>query len=112
VRALSPSSPLSITCRSTALKSSSVNRAPRAIVHDRCHPRNPSRPALEGTGGAPTPAYLNVSYQDVIYAQNPQHCAQLVIDYYYPAGVAFWITAQKLLDIASGELFGQSYPYR
>ncbi len=68
-------------------------------------------PALEGTGGAPTPAYVNVSYQDVIYAQNPQHCAQLVIDYYYPAGVAFWITAQKLLDIASGELFGQSYPY-
>ena len=26
-------------------------------------------PTLEGTGGAPTAAYLNVSYQDVIYAQ-------------------------------------------
>jgi hypothetical protein len=60
-------------------------------------------------GTNPTPLYLQVFYQDVQYAQESTSCAVTITD---PAtNQTFSMSAQDLLNVAQGSLFGQSFPY-
>ncbi len=61
------------------------------------------------TGSWPTPRFLEVFDQDVVYAQKATSCEMLIKD---PINnVMFVMSAQDLLNVASGILFGRSYDF-